>query len=93
MAESVTFLAPTDLVSVEITALHKQVNPLIEQSEGDFLIDLARVSMIDSKGIGLLVLLIKQLETQGRKLGLINTSPEIAELLKVMRLGHRMSIS
>jgi anti-sigma B factor antagonist len=83
----------TDLVAMNCQSAKEELRSLIEQSEGEFLVDLSGVSMVDSKGLGLLIAAVNSLESVGRTLRVSGANSDLVELFKMMRLDRHMTIA
>ncbi len=55
-------------------------------------LDLARVSFLDSSGIGAIVFLYKRLKTRDRHLEIINVQNQPRELIELLRLGSAIPV-
>jgi anti-anti-sigma factor len=82
----------TDLIAANIQAAKEVLRSLVASSVGEFVVDLAKVAMIDSKGLGLLIATVNSLETTGRKMRVIGARTELLDLFKMMRFEHHMTI-
>jgi len=90
--EKQTLIAPgRDVVASYAQELRRNLWSLIEEGVTDVTIDLARVQMIDSIGLGVLIAAHNSLKKQGR-LAIVNVSKEILGLLKTMRLDRHFDI-
>jgi len=69
-----------------------QHHPLIDKeymNQADiFIIDFKKVNFIDSAGIGNLVGLYRNLNSQGKSLCLINITPHIKRVLEISEIEH-----
>ena len=79
------FTGPVQLTrrSAELTALSQSV---LEQKDTNVLIDLSRVSRIDSAGLGLLMSCYSHLIRNRKALKLLNPSRDVRELLHVTKI-------
>lgn len=66
--------------------LHQTLRSLVEQNQTSVLLNLARVSSIDSSGLGELVAGYTTLEKSGGELKLLNLTERVAELLTFTKL-------
>ncbi|MBK8012975.1 MAG: MlaE family lipid ABC transporter permease subunit [Deltaproteobacteria bacterium] len=56
----------------------------LEHADGDLIeLDLSRVSRVDSAGVALLSVFLRRLRTQGRRIEIVNPSPEIEQTLRL----------
>jgi anti-sigma B factor antagonist len=79
------FTSPVQLTrrSAELTALSQSV---LEHKDTNVLIDLSRVSRIDSAGLGLLMSCYSHVIRNRRALKLLNPSRDVRELLRVTKI-------
>ena len=79
------FTGPVQLTrrSAELTALSQSV---LEQKDTDVLIDLSRVSRIDSAGLGLLMSCYSHAVRNRRAFRLLNPSRDVRELLRFTKI-------
>lgn len=88
-----TIVSPTgDIVASVADQLRASLKELVQQLSGGLTIDLARVELIDSVGIGLLIAVHNTLAKKGGKLTLAHVSPDLATLLRTMRLDKHFAI-
>ena len=86
-------LTPTgDIVASMVADLRAQLKTAAEQGAQRVTIDLARVQIVDSTGIGLLIAAYNTLQKAGGKIALINASRDLVLLFKSMRLDQRFEI-
>lgn len=83
---------PGDLVAPTIEAFKKEVRSVLRRNPRFLILDLIRVRMVDSVGLGVLIAAHNALLRKGVKLELINVSGEIRELLEAMRLDRHFEI-
>ena len=72
--------------------LRKAVRGALAEGSGQILIDLGRVKLIDSSGVGELVSAHTTITRRGGKLGLVNVPSAIVELLGMTQLLGIFSI-
>jgi anti-sigma B factor antagonist len=91
--QSIKVWAPkTDLVAANVPRAKEELRELVASSGGEFTVDLSGVSMIDSKGLGILIAAVNSLEAAGRKLRVTGSNPDLVELFKLMRLDRHLTI-
>jgi len=73
------------LVSDFTSAFKDQVKPLLGQGK-PVILDFTAVTHLDSSGLGTVVSLYVSAKTHGCKLGLVNLSPHVRELLGLTHL-------
>jgi anti-sigma B factor antagonist len=66
--------------------LHTTLKGLAESSENNVLVNLEKVTAIDSSGLGELVAGFASLERNGGTMKLLNLSPRITELMTITKL-------
>ncbi len=88
-----TVLCPAgDIVASVTDELRLQLKDLIQQHPSPLVLDLARVELIDSVGIGLLIAAHNSLSKRGQRLALENVNADLAALLRTMRLDKHFAI-
>ena len=88
-----TVLTPAgDIVASAADGLRNAVKDLLPSLDGPFAMDLSKVELIDSVGIGLLIAVHNSLSKKGGRLALDHVSPDLAALLRTMRLDKHFSI-
>lgn len=65
------------------------LNDLIDNSDGDIIVDLEAVDAVDATGLGLLVATHRRTQLLGRQLVLRHPAPSVVRILAVTRL-HRI---
>ncbi|MEO0946643.1 MAG: STAS domain-containing protein [Cyanobacteria bacterium J06641_5] len=69
----------------------KVLGALIDEGPSDIILSLAQIDFIDSSGLGALVRLVKQAQTQGGSLQVI-TNPRVTQTVKLVRLEKFLSL-
>jgi anti-anti-sigma factor len=74
------------------------IRPALEQIAdsdqiNDVMLDLSRVSFIDSSGIGVIVFLFKRLKSVGRALQLVGVQGQPEELMDLLRISSAIPIN
>jgi anti-sigma B factor antagonist len=64
----------------------EELNKVIEESEGVFMLDFSNLSYIDSAGLGILVGIYKRLAENHRELTVINANDYIKKLFRITKL-------
>ena len=67
-------------------SLHEALRELGESNQKNVMVNLAKVTAIDSSGLGELVAGYASLERSGGKMKLLNLSPRITELMTITKL-------
>jgi anti-sigma B factor antagonist len=75
------------------TAFREQLHPLIGKAGTCLLIDLSRSPRINSPGVGNLVALVADANTQGSRVVLCNLTPFVAGVMSVTKLDTYFSIA
>jgi anti-anti-sigma factor len=81
-----------DIVASVAEDLRARLREIMGEHPGPLVMDLARVELIDSVGIGLLIAVHNTLAKSGEKLVLIHVNQDLAGLLRTMRLDKHFSI-
>ena len=87
------FQIPGDIVAAKVPELRLHLRALVEGGEHGLVLDLSKVGMVDSVGIGLLISVHNTLRKTGRELFLTHVSNDIFELFRTMRMHQHFSIS
>ncbi len=88
-----TFLKPgMDVVASMAEDFKKELIAAINDSEGEFVIDLKGVEMVDSVGIGVIIAASNSLARAGRTLKVINVAKDVYGLFTTMRLNRRFTV-
>lgn len=89
-----TVVSPqNDVVSSAATELRKELKKLADSGVKNIEIDMKKVEMMDSMGLGLLIALHNTLKDQGGKIRVVNLSAELMELFKNMRLDRHFEVT
>lgn len=70
----------------------KELQTVINESEGKLVIDLQGVDMVDSVGLGVIIATHNTLTQKSRTLKVINVSNDIYALFSTMRLNRRFQV-
>lgn len=86
------FCPEGDIVASIADSLRTQLRQIMHDHPGPLAIDLSKVELIDSVGIGLLIAAHNSLAKGGGRLVLEHVSPDLAGLLRTMRLDKHFMI-
>ena len=92
-SSQVTVRADQDVVASAVPTLRSQLREAMENSPRELVLDLEKVEMMDSSGIGLLIAAHNSLRRQGGRLAVVHASHDILELLRAMRLHQHFTVS
>ena len=81
-----------DIVASMAEDFKKELLSAISDHDGDFVIDLVGVEMVDSVGIGVIIATHNTLSQASRKLKVINVSKDVYGLFSTMRLNRRFVV-
>lgn len=81
-----------DIVASMAEDFKSELLSAINEHTGDFVIDLEGVKMVDSVGIGVIIVTHNTLAQAGRNLKIINVSKDVFGLFSTMRLNRRFTI-
>lgn len=87
------FRVEEDIVAVSATGLRARMKEMMALGVAELVLDLSKVRMVDSAGIGLLISAHNSLKKTGGSIEIVNASPEIVELLRSMRMHRHFKIS
>jgi anti-anti-sigma factor len=82
-----------DLVGAGVGELRTALRDIAGASSGDLVLDLQKVRMIDSSGIGLLVAAHNSMRRQGASLSVVHASADILHLMRSMRIHQHFEVS
>lgn len=89
---SATVLIGEDVVASMAEDLRTELRDLVEGGVTELTLDLIQTDMLDSIGMGLLISAHNSVRDGGGGLRLVNVSPDIAGLLRSMRLENHFII-
>jgi anti-anti-sigma factor len=81
-----------DVVASMAEDFKNELLAAINESEGDFYIDLNGVEMVDSVGIGVIIAAHNTLNQADRDLKVINVIKDVYGLFTTMRLNRRFTV-
>jgi anti-anti-sigma factor len=87
------FRVEEDIVASSATGLRAKMKDLMNRGVAEMVLDLSKVRMVDSAGIGLLISAHNSLKKVGGSLEITNVCPEILELFRSMRMHRHFKIS
>lgn len=88
-----TVLCPDgDIVASVTDDLRARLKDVLDEQSQPLVIDLKRVGLIDSVGIGLLIATHNTLSKKGQRLTLTNVNADLAGLLRTMRLDKHFTL-
>ncbi len=81
-----------DIVASVVNDMQHELQRLVDDGVRTVVIDMTRVDMLDSIGIGLLIATHNSLQAVGGALVLEHVNPDIRKLLSVMRLDQHLEV-
>jgi len=91
--EKLQVILEGDLIASIITNLQQALKEAVEQGIQEITFDLTNTGMLDSSGIGLLIITNNTLNKSKGNMSVVNVAPEIMQLLQNMRLIKRLNVS
>lgn len=87
-SRGVTIIAPSGKITIGVgdVALREAVNEALSAGNKKILVNLGKVSTIDSSGIGELVSAFTTVKNRGGQLKLVNLPPKVADILQITQL-------
>ncbi len=82
-----------DILASNIAGLKNSLLLMLSENVSEIVIDLQKVELIDSSGIGLICATHNQIEKHNGHIKLINASDEILKMFKYMRLDQHFDIA
>ena len=80
------------ITAANAEAFREQLRETLANNDKDVVIDLAKVDIIDSKGLALFIVCHKTLAEQGHALTVVTDNEDLKGLFTVMRLDERFEI-
>ena len=90
--ESKTVALESNLVAATVEVLQPEIDDLYDIDVQEITLDLAKVELVDSTGIGFMIRIQNTLEKKEGKLILINVHEDITKMLQIMRLDKHITI-
>jgi anti-anti-sigma factor len=82
-----------DLVSLFLPALRSKMREMVDSGVRHLTVDLTKVQMVDSSGLGLLMAAHNSLKKAGGELEVVHASEDILHLFRTMRMHQHFSVS
>jgi anti-anti-sigma factor len=82
-----------DVVAATVPELRSALRGALANGVREMTIDFAKVEMVDSTGLGLLISAHNSVSKAGGRLAVIHASKEILELFRSMRIHQHFSVS
>ncbi len=89
---TIIFCPEKDLTATVEEEMSRRVHFLIQEVPSKFVFDLTGVEMIDSSGLGVLLVALKKLRAQNGEMSIINVTPNLYTYLRVMRIHNRCDL-
>lgn len=74
------------------TALKREMDKQIAQRRGGLVLDMAKVPLLDSSALGIIIAALQLLKTMNAKLVLLNPQREVLNILQVTRLNTILEV-
>lgn len=93
-APGVTVLALKGSLTLgsRLLELERAVADMIRQQPGNFVLDLEQVEMIDSAGVGMLLLCAGASERSGAQIRIARAAPRVSQIFEITHLGEVVPI-
>lgn len=82
-----------DLLAPQVQEMRPVLKKLLEEGVLEFVFDMTHVALVDSLGIGLMIMCHNSLKKAGGRFTIINPSPELLDELRPMRLDRHFNIT
>lgn len=92
---SISCVAPGEITSTNESAFRAQIDQLIAAAPAGWrvlMIDLQATRMIDSKGLNLLVSVVKRLRAENRGVQLVGPQPAVRRIIAFTRLDRHAAV-
>lgn len=90
--KSKTLTPESNLVAASIEILQPEIEELYEMDVDEIVLDLCKVELVDSTGIGFVIRIQNTLEKKEGQLVLVNVHDDIKKMLQIMRLDKHITI-
>jgi anti-anti-sigma factor len=96
--ETLTLCVPGDLISTNVETFRTEADSLFGTAAGTppkwhrFILDLTAAKMVDSAGLNLVVSLLKRVQSQGAKMQITYSSPNILRTFTFTRLDKHVEL-
>lgn len=90
--EHIKFKLECDIVVPMTNDLKIDLQKIIDDGANHIIIDMEKVEMIDSVGLGVLILIHNKLKQKGGRLSVQNLSDDIFALFRTMRLNQHFEV-
>lgn len=91
--DSVVLLPDSDIVAGEVQSFRGELLALVGEGVSKVTVDLGKVEMIDSSGIGVFISAQNSLKKAGGGLKVVNVSDDILKMFRIMRLDKHFEVS
>lgn len=91
--QKAAYLLETDVVAAQVPALRACFKELLAGGVKQLNLNLVKVEMVDSAGIGLIISTHNSLRKLGGELELTGVRPELGDLFRSMRMHQHFKIS
>jgi anti-anti-sigma factor len=82
-----------DVVAAAAPEMRAVLRSAVAEGASELVVDLTKVRMVDSTGLGLLISAHNSLRKAGGRLAVIHASPEVLDLFKSLRIHQHFSVS
>jgi len=79
-----------DIVAARALEAKDELRSRVASTSGEFTIDLSEVRIIDSRGLGILISVLKSLEAAGRSLRLRGANEDLIDVFRLIRLDRHV---
>jgi len=93
VGETLVVIPDGDIVASVLDSFRAELSHLIEDGNVRLAIDLAHVSMIDSKGLAVLMLCHKTLTERGGSLVVVTDNADFQQLFRIMRMDEHFTVT
>lgn len=88
-----TVIPQADIVAAEVQNFRTELLNLVNNGTLQIAVDLERVEMIDSSGIGVFISAQNSLKKQNGSLKVVNVSADILKMFRIMRLDKHFEVT
>lgn len=91
--DKATIQPPGDIVASSVPDLRAVVRGVVSEGFKELVVDLSKVRMVDSSGLGLLISAHNSLAKVGGHLTVIRATEDILSLFRMMRIHQHFTVS
>ena len=84
----VTLQISGELDALTVSEIRDELDRIVADGEAEVVVDLTRLRLVDSSGVGAIVSLFKRVRAEGRQFRVVGVQGQPREIFQVLRLDH-----